>query len=72
MIDFILKAILWLVLGECGILALFLLLFAGYQFLDMRHPEHRGNPVDTPFLWIFSVLAAFEIIKFIILFKILY
>ena len=72
MIDFILKAILWLVLGECGILALFLLLFAGYQFLDMRRPEHRGNPVDTPFLWIFSVLAVFEIIKFIILFKILY
>ena len=72
MIDFILKAILWLVLGECGILALFLLLFAGYQFLDMRRPEHRGNPVDTPFLWIFSVLAAFEIIKFIILFKTLY
>ena len=72
MIDFILKTILWLVLGECGILALFLLLFAGYQFLDMRRPEHRGNPVDTPFLWIFSVLAVFEIIKFIILFKILY
>ena len=72
MIDFILKAILWLVLGECGILALFLLLFAGYQFLDMRRPEHRGNPVDTPFLWIFSVLAVFEIIKFIILFKIFY
>ena len=72
MIDFILKTILWLVLGECGILALFLLLFAGYQFLDMRRPEHRGNPVDTPFLWIFSVLAVFEIIKFIILFKIFY
>lgn len=72
MIDFILKAILWLVLGECGILALFLLLFAGYQFLDMRRPEHRGNPVDTPFLWIFFILAVFEIIKFIILFKILY